>query len=367
MPTLGRFGPLALAVAALAAISMGLIAWSHLGWNRLQQQAHAMDTHLSAARVEARQVQWLLEGATPDAKGLMGALAAPLARAHQSLAELAPHVPGDVRAPLADLQSQVSGALREAEAAPRDLGPLKQRLLGVEAAINTTSARWDGALERASRDQHQLDRLNVALVASVTLLLLLMMARAHRQREIAIDRLKAREAQLSAFAEALPDLAFRMDAQGRYLDIYGNNLPLLGRPAEELLGQQLTDLFPADMAQRFLNVLQQALSSRHSQTITFSVPINREMRHFDSRCAPVGDADQVVWMIWDITSRRQTERRLRQLEAQAASGRVLIARLAGARQTVVVVHVKQGHPGFAELPMLHGHVTGTRQQGALVV
>ncbi len=33
-------------------------------------------------------------------------------------------------------------------------------------------------------------------------------------------------------------------------------------------------------------------------------------RHFDSRCAPVGDTDRVVWMIWDVTARRRAEQRL---------------------------------------------------------
>ena len=58
-PALGRFGPVALSVAAIAAISMGLIAWSHVGWNRLQQRAHAFDTRLLEARQEARHTRWL--------------------------------------------------------------------------------------------------------------------------------------------------------------------------------------------------------------------------------------------------------------------------------------------------------------------
>ena len=310
MPILGRFGPVAVAVAALAAISMGLIAWSHLGWHRLQTQAHAFDTRLSEARFEARQTQWMLMTAATLTEQA-GSLSAPLTRAHDALIALQPHAPSDVREPLADLQAQVIGAVRQAQASPADAAAMRQALTGVDLALKATSAQWAHALERATRDQHRLDRLNVGLVGSVTLLLLLMMRRAHRQREAAVDKLKAREAQLRAFAEALPDLAFRMDARGRYLDIYGNNLPLLGRPADELIGRHLDDLFPADMAERFLGVLTQTLATRQTQTIGFNVTIERVRRHFDSRCAPVGDADQVVWMIWDVTGRRQTERRLR--------------------------------------------------------
>ena len=312
MPALGRFGPVALSVGALAAISMGLIAWSHLGWNRLQQQAHAFDTHLSAARFETRQAQWLVTGAVASsAERQAVALATPLTRTHDALAELQPHVPEDVRAPLSRLQEQVEAALHQAASGHQDATAMRQALASVDQALSATGTQWEQALDRATRDQHRLDRLNVALVGAVTLMLLVLMGRAHRQRELAIDRVKAREAQLRAFAEALPDLAFRMDADGHYLDIYGNNLPLLGRPAHELIGRRLTDLFPVEMAQRFLGVLKQALGSRSTQTTTFTITINQELRHFDSRCAPVGDSNQVVWMIWDITARRQTERRLR--------------------------------------------------------
>jgi len=337
MPALGRFGPLAVSVGALAAISMGLIAWSHLGWSRLQQQAHAFDTHLSAARSEARQAQWLLgdvphvatdamTGAVTSAmtSAVTGAatlqsasqarpspLSVPLTRAHHALSALQPHAPDAVKVPLSRLQDQVAAALRQAHASPADAERMRAAISAMDEALSATSQQWEHTLERATRDQHRLDRLNVALVGLVTLMLLVLMGRAHRQRELAIDKVKSREAQLSAFAEALPDIAFRMDAEGHYLDIYGNNLPLLGRPAHELIGRRLGELFPPDMAQRFLGVLAQALGTRSTQTITFTVTIKGSLRHFDSRCAPVGDTDQVVWMIWDITGRRQTERRLR--------------------------------------------------------
>jgi diguanylate cyclase (GGDEF)-like protein/PAS domain S-box-containing protein len=303
-PVLGRFGPMALSVAALAAVSMGLIAWSHLGWNRLQQRAHAFDTQLSEARLQARQTHWLVS-LPPVADAAQ--LRPPLQKADQALASLQPRAPQEVRPALQRAQQ----ALQAAAAHAHDADALRASLGDVDSALDKATAAWESSLAKATHDQHRLDRLNVGLVGVITLLLLMLMRRAHRQREQAIGKLKAREAQLTAFAEALPDLAFRMDSEGHYLDIYGNNLPLLGRPPSELIGRKLHDMFPADMAERFMVVLRQTLVSQRTQTQTFSVTVNRELRHFDSRCAPVGDTNQVVWMIWDITARRQTERRLR--------------------------------------------------------
>ena len=306
-PALGRFGPLALSVAAIAAISMGLIAWSHVGWNRLQQRAHAFDTRLLEARQESRHTRWLhtlSSAATIPADSL----AAPLHRADVALLGLQAQAP---EVTLAALQKAREALQHAAQVAQQNAKALPAQLQAVDQSLDQATTQWEIALDQATRDQHRLDRINVALVGGLTLLLLGLMARAHRQRELAIRNLGTREAQLTAFAEALPDLAFRMDSEGHYLDIYGNNLPLLGRPIDELIGRRLHDLFPKEMAERFLGVLRQSLGTRRSQTLTFSVPVNGNLLHFDSRCAPVGETDQVVWMIWDITARRQTERRLR--------------------------------------------------------
>lgn len=61
MPALGRFGPLALAVAALAAICMALMAWSHLSWRDLQDRGHAFDTLLTQTRLESLRGQQLAD------------------------------------------------------------------------------------------------------------------------------------------------------------------------------------------------------------------------------------------------------------------------------------------------------------------
>jgi diguanylate cyclase (GGDEF)-like protein/PAS domain S-box-containing protein len=317
VPALGRFGPTAVCVAALAAVSMGLIAWSHIGWHQLQQRAHVFDTLLSQTQFQAHQSQWLAEQrALGQAEVSATMVDEPAAKAQATTRALLELAPPSLTPPLQALMEELvrsRSALDQRLQQPNatHAAQLNAALRAVDAAARDVAQRWTTELERETEAQHKLDKINMALVGGITLLLLTLMARAHKQREQATNALRTREAQLRAFAEVLPDLAFRMDAQGRYLDIYGSNIPLLGRPAETLIGLSLQGFFPADMAARFMGVLNQALQTRQTQSLTFSVPINRERRHFDSRCAPVGDTDEVVWMIWDITSRRQTEHRLR--------------------------------------------------------
>jgi diguanylate cyclase (GGDEF)-like protein/PAS domain S-box-containing protein len=317
VPALGRFGPIAVSVATVAAISMGLIAWSHIGWSRLQQRAHVFDTLLSQTQFEARESQWLAEqrvlGQTNiDAAAVDAPASKAIATAHQLRLAAPPELAPALQHLLAKLDQTRQALGHRLQAPPAMSATQLQHMLGeVDDAARLAAQSWAQELDKETQAQHRLDKINMGLIGGLTLLLLALMARAHKQREQATDALKAREAQLRAFAEVLPDLAFRMDDEGRYLDIYGSNIPLLGRPPEALIGLGLKDFFPPDMAARFIGVLQQALQTRSTQSLTFTLPINRERRHFDSRCAPIGDAGEVVWMIWDITSRRQIEHRLR--------------------------------------------------------
>jgi diguanylate cyclase (GGDEF)-like protein/PAS domain S-box-containing protein len=316
---LGRFGPLAVSVATLAAISMGLIGWSHMGWNRLQQQAHAFDTLLPGAQTEARLSLILAKqtlGAPQNAPtDTAQAVDEPIAQAIAKIKTLQESAPETMRASLASLttllehtRDDLRQPLTEAQWLPGT--QLHDALSRIDAATAGISQQWVTELDDETAVQHLLDKLNIALVGGVTLLLLTLMWRAHRQREHATLELKDREAQLLAFAEVLPDLAFRMDHEGRFLAVYGSNLPLLGRPPESVIGHPLSTLFPADMSARFMTVLGLALKSRSTQALPFSVRLNGQIKHFDSRCAAVGESGEVVWMIWDTSAHRHTEKSL---------------------------------------------------------
>ncbi|HYR25123.1 MAG TPA: PAS domain-containing protein, partial [Aquabacterium sp.] len=317
VPAFGRFGPVAFSVATLAAVSIGMLAWSHQGWHALQEREHTFDALLSSAQLQARRSQWLTDQRLQGREDVSLAAIDDLSRqAQQSARALQDLAPPDLQTHL----RRLTELIRQAHQVQQDLlrertdaqiEHLHQTLSELEATADQAAQVWAQARAADIQTQRRLDQLNMLLVGGLTLLLLALMARAHRQRAHAALALRAREAQLQAFADSLPDLAFHMDAQGRYLDIYGHNQRLLGRPADQLLGRSLKDLFPPDMAERFMGTLRLTLESRQPQSIAFSVPILGEMRYFESRCAPVSDTNQVVWMAWDVSSRRDVERRLR--------------------------------------------------------
>ncbi|RZL01193.1 MAG: EAL domain-containing protein [Rubrivivax sp.] len=317
MPALGRFGPLALAVAALAAICVALMAWSHMSWRDLQNRGHTFDTLLAQTRLESLRSQWLaeqlLEGRIPSNHQRVQA---PLNAAVQAAARLLEAPAPAMRATLQTLLGRLQNAqqlLKQRLEQPATV-PASQLMAAMEAVDQTaTQARqeWQGVQREETHAQRQIDLINMGIVGLVTLVLLTLIGRAHKQREAATQALMRREAELQAFADALPDLAFLLDKDGRYIEIFGNHSSaLLGRPREQLIGQLASKFFSPANTALFMGTLTKALETRQTQPLSYPIRIMGGQRHFDSRCAPVGDTDRVVWMIWDVTARRRAEQRL---------------------------------------------------------
>lgn len=316
IPALGRLGPLALAVGALAALSMGLLAWSHHGWSALQERTHTAESLLNTARFESRQGVWLTEQRLAGRSNVsVSAAQDPIREAIRAGRQWTQSAPTSLKPSLEKLSLALAHlAYLQDERLKHpdkvDASRLAAAQDQVEQAAVAAEAQWAQHLKQANQDQHQLVWMNVGVIGGLSALLLIMIARAYRQREQSRLDLEAREAQLDAFAQALPDLAFILDREGRYVSVFGNNLALLGRNRDDLVGRHIKDFFSQEKSALFMRVLHQALDTRETQQLSYPVKIMGGIRHFDSRCAPVGDTDQVVWMIWDVTQRRHAEQRL---------------------------------------------------------
>ena len=57
------------------------------------------------------------------------------------------------------------------------------------------------------------------------------------------------EARLRGLVEALPDLMFRLDHEGTYLDVQAGDETLLTRPPNELLGRNIREILPPDVCE----------------------------------------------------------------------------------------------------------------------
>ncbi len=132
----------------------------------------------------------------------------------------------------------------------------------------------------------------------------------------AATRLQAREDELRALIAAMSDLIIVLDREGRYLRIAPSGAGLLHRPAEELLGRRLHDVFPAAQADTFLRTIHQALDRARPVELEYELPTaDGTMRWFFATVTCLS-ADTALWVARDVTARRSMEQALRESESR---------------------------------------------------
>ena len=123
--------------------------------------------------------------------------------------------------------------------------------------------------------------------------------------------LERSENRLAAILNALPDLVFVVDRDGRYVEILTSREDLLFRPAGEMLGKRFHDLLPQAVADAHLRVVRQTLERRASQTLEYSLRVRAGERWFEGRTGvmglEIGGQPAVTFIARDITDRRRAE------------------------------------------------------------
>ena len=149
-------------------------------------------------------------------------------------------------------------------------------------------------------------------------------------RKLAEEALQRAETRSRALIAAMRDVIVVLDGAGRYVDIAPSAADRLFRPASELLGRRLHDVFPKDQADAFLVCVTKALASRAPQEIAYELDIGGERYYFEANISPLPD-DRVVWVARDVTARMNTEQALRESEDQLRQAQKMeaVGQLAG--------------------------------------
>ncbi|MBA4251710.1 MAG: hypothetical protein C0442_08315 [Chlorobiaceae bacterium] len=119
-------------------------------------------------------------------------------------------------------------------------------------------------------------------------------------------KLEQSEKKLRSIFGALPDLFFILDKEGRYLDIAPSSENLLYKPKAELLGKKIDEIFEKEMADKFLNLIQQTISTRSQAQMDYQLKINGSLYWFQATTVPFED-DKVIYIASDISKRKTDE------------------------------------------------------------
>jgi len=164
-----------------------------------------------------------------------------------------------------------------------------------------------------------------------------------RRTEVELRHVEARNA---AMLDAIPDLMFLIGTDGVYRDYHARDPRFLYVPPERFIGKRIEDVMPPDLASLFMRELTDATRSKQTRVVEYSLPLNGEVRHYETRLVPC-EPDTVLSMVRDITARRQTEAELQEREHQLQdinarnhdlAGRLIAAQEAERRRVARELH-----------------------------
>ncbi|MBE5316619.1 MAG: EAL domain-containing protein [Xanthomonadales bacterium] len=130
----------------------------------------------------------------------------------------------------------------------------------------------------------------------------LLRTRAERQRQAALD-------ELHALFNAVPDLIFVLDHDGRFLDFKGGDIGLLMLPPSEFLGRRLEEVLPPELAAQTRQSLTEVLATGGSARFDYRIPIRGQLCDFELRLVSLADG-RALSISRDISVRKRFERAL---------------------------------------------------------
>lgn len=141
------------------------------------------------------------------------------------------------------------------------------------------------------------------------------------------EELRRSEARNRALTEAIPDMIFEIDREGKIEHFKPSKRvpPLV--PPEEFLGKSFEEFLPIPLGTTLKQAIERTFLSGETQTLEYMIEREKECRDLESRFI-LHDEHKVIEIVRDISDRKRTERDLQKrdkvLEAVASASHKLL-------------------------------------------
>ncbi|MBX3387775.1 MAG: PAS domain S-box protein, partial [Phycisphaeraceae bacterium] len=133
------------------------------------------------------------------------------------------------------------------------------------------------------------------------------------ERKEAERKLRDSEATNRALLDALPDMLFRVDRNGRYLSYHAQNEADLYVPPEQFLGRTIREVMPPDRAERCMISIEAALRTNSVHRYEINEVIGGSQRWWEVRVAPRGESEALL-VLRDVTESHSARSLVRDLQ-----------------------------------------------------
>ncbi|HET6897279.1 MAG TPA: ATP-binding protein, partial [Vicinamibacteria bacterium] len=136
-------------------------------------------------------------------------------------------------------------------------------------------------------------------------------------RKLEASALREVEGRHRAMLRAVPDMMFVLDKDGTYVDFHAPDPALLLIPPDRLIGRNVREIFPPDLAERVVGCLAETTESGEPRTLEYDTAIDGKVRHWEARLVPCGP-DTVLSIVRDVTDQKVAEHEARELREELA-------------------------------------------------
>ena len=133
------------------------------------------------------------------------------------------------------------------------------------------------------------------------------------ENERRLAALAKAQARIQALVDAFPDLIFRLDRDGTYLEYKGSPEDL-AVPPEQLIGATAYDVLPAEVADHLVGSVQRAIDTGELTTADYQLELGGERRDFEARIVKAGD--EAVLIAREFTERNRAQVELGRLHEE---------------------------------------------------
>ena len=121
------------------------------------------------------------------------------------------------------------------------------------------------------------------------------------ERKRAEEKIRESEARNRAILDAIPDMLFQFDRDGRFVNMRGTS-DLLSLTLEQCIGRTIEQVFPENIARIFRIQLTGTFETRGVRVFEFDLPFKDEIRNYECRLVAVSEG-LALSMVRDITER----------------------------------------------------------------